>query len=500
MPHAQVLRIVLGLLLAMFLAAIDQTIVSVALVSIGRELHDFSLMPWVVAGYLVAATVATPIYGKLSDARGRRPLLLFAIGLHVAASVLCALAQSMPQLVVFRILQGLGGGGLLSLVQAVVADIAPGRQRGRYQGYLAGTFAVAAVAGPVLGGLLTHYISWRAVFWVNVPLGVAAFLLAHRTLRAVAFEPRPHRIDYAGAALLAGMLSSLMVALTLLGQGQALFSTATLGLVGLGSLLLVVLVLQERQAPEPLLPPELFRNRVVVTCCAVLSLQFFVMIGSTVLLPMAMQSLGRADANVVAIRMLPLTLSIPLGAFTAGRVMYKTGRYRASALAGTAIAAIATAGLAWLGTEAVYQTAALMTVFGVGLGLVMPPLLVAAQMAVPQSMIGVVTSTTALFRTLGGAVGIAVLTSILFAGVGASADSPTAIPADSPKVASAASPASPAAIKPVLDALTGAPPERLREAFGLVFWTISLIALVALLMAATLPARRLREDGSLDPS
>jgi MFS family permease len=193
LPHAAVLRIVLGLLLAMFLAAIDGTIVSVALLSIGRELQDFSLTPWVAAGYLVAATVATPIYGKLSDSRGRRPLLLFAIGLHVCASVLCALAQSMPQLIVFRIVQGLGAGGLLSLVQAVVADVAPGPQRGRYQGYLAGTFAMAAVAGPVLGGLLTHYISWRAVFWMNVPLGIAAFLLAKRALRSITFEPRPHR-------------------------------------------------------------------------------------------------------------------------------------------------------------------------------------------------------------------------------------------------------------------------------------------------------------------
>ena len=257
----------------MFLAAIDQTIVSVALLSIGRDLKDFSLTPWVIAGSLVASTVATPIYGKISDARGRRPLLLFAIGLHVFASVLCALAQSMPQLVAFRILQGLGGGGLLALAQAVVADIAPGPERGRYQGYLAGTFATAAVAGPMLGGYLTYYISWRAVFWLNVPLGILAFVVVDRMLRPIAFERRPHRVDYLGAALLAGMLSSVMIALTLLGQGRALLSGTTMGLFALGALLLGLLVLQERRAPEPLLPPEIFSNRVAFTCCVVLSLQ-----------------------------------------------------------------------------------------------------------------------------------------------------------------------------------------------------------------------------------
>ncbi len=491
LPHARVLRIVLGLLPAMFLAAIDQTLVSVALLTIGRDLKDFALIPWVIAGSLVASTVATPIYGKLSDSRGRRPLLLFAIGLYVGSAVLCSVAQSMPQLVVFRILQGLGAGGLLSLVQAVVADIAPGPERGRYQGYLAGTFAVAAVAGPMLGGLLTHHISWRAVFWMSVPLGGLAWWLAHRALRSIAFEPKPHRIDYAGAALLGGAISSAMVALTLMGQGRPLLSTVILGLFGLAAALTVVLVLQERQAPEPLLPPELFRNAVVVTCCAVLSLQFFVMVGSTVMLPLALQSLGRADANEVALRMLPLTLATPAGAFTAGRIMYLTAHYRPSVLAGATLTLLASAGLAWLGTEATWSTAGLMAVLGYGLGLTMPTLLVAAQTAAPKGLIGVVTSTTALFRTLGGAVGIAIMSSILFVQLRPepAGGQPSTTPAGATRLA-----------QPVLDALVGAPAPVLREAFLLVFATAALAAAGALLLAATLPARRLARPLAESPS
>ncbi len=465
LPHARVLRIVLGLLPAMFLAAIDQTLVSVALLTIGRDLKDFALIPWVIAGSLVASTVATPIYGKLSDSRGRRPLLLFAIGLYVGSAVLCSVAQSMPQLVVFRILQGLGAGGLLSLVQAVVADIAPGPERGRYQGYLAGTFAVAAVAGPMLGGLLTHYISWRAVFWMSVPLGGAAWWLAHRALRSIAFEPKPHRIDYAGAALLGGAISSAMVALTLLGQGRPLLSTAILGLFGLAVALTVVLVLQEKQ--------------------------FFVMVGSTVMLPLALQSLGRADANEVALRMLPLTLATPAGAFTAGRIMYLTAHYRPSVLAGATLTLLASAGLAWLGTEATWSTAGLMAVLGYGLGLTMPTLLVAAQTAAPKGLIGVVTSTTALFRTLGGAVGIAIMSSILFVQLRPepAGGQPSTTPAGATRLA-----------QPVLDALVGAPAPVLREAFLLVFATAALAAAGALLLAATLPARRLARPLAESPS
>ena len=192
----QVRRIVIGLLVAIFLAAIDQTIVAVSLLEIGRDLLGFTLMPWVVAGYLVASTVATPIYGKLSDIHGRRLTLMVSIGIHLCGSALAMFAQSMPQLIAFRLLQGVGAGGLLALSQATIGDIAPGHERGRYQAYISGTFAVAALVGPVVGGVLTHYISWRAIFGLYLPLGFAALVFVRRVLSYETVERRAHRIDY----------------------------------------------------------------------------------------------------------------------------------------------------------------------------------------------------------------------------------------------------------------------------------------------------------------
>lgn len=475
MPPAQARRVVLGLLLAIFLGAIDQTIVSVALLSIGRELQGFTLAPWVVAGYLVASTVCTPIYGKLSDVHGRRPVLLFAIGLHLVASVLCALAQSMPQLVAFRILQGLGSGGVLALVQAAVADIAPGPERGRYQGYLSGTFAVAAVLGPVLGGYLTHYLSWRAIFWIHLPLAALAFWLARRALRHERVVRRPHRIDYPGALLLAGAVSAALVALTRVGQGRGLSDALTVGLLVLAAALGVGLALQERRAAEPLMPPQLLGNAVLRQVCAVLALQFFVLIGCSVMLPLAMQSIGRAGPDDVALRMVPMSLAIPFGAFTAGRLMFRTARYRGIVVAGSVLTACGVTGIALVAAEPPLLTAVLMTVLGVGLGLTMPPCLVAAQSAAPHALVGVATSMTALFRSMGGSVGIAILSSVLFLRLGG-------IATDAPPGTS-----------PLLAALGGAEPQPLREAFRVVFGIAAVAALGALLLAARLPERNLRE-------
>lgn len=420
LTEAEVTRVVLGLLLALFLAAIDQTIVSVALVSIGRDIGGFELAPWVVSGYLVASTVSTPIYGKLSDLYGRRPLLSVAIGIYMLAALLCALAQSMPQLVAFRFLQGLGGGGLIALSQATIADIVPGAQRGRYQGYLSGVFAVAAVAGPVLGGYLTYYVSWRAIFWQAVPLAIAAFLISRRAMRRLSARGERRPIDWPGALLLAAGLSALMIALTRIGQGHGWHSPSTLSLAGLSAAALFACAWRERVAPEPILPPDLFRNRTVLICYAISWLAFFLMVGNSVLLPIWMQSLGGAGPDDVALRMLPLTLGVPAGAFFAGRRMMRTGRYRSLVAWGAAACLLAATAIAFVPVDAVWLGAAVMGLFGLGLGLPMPSTLVAVQSAVPSRQIGIATAVSALFRTLGGAIGIAILTSVLFAQVRAS--------------------------------------------------------------------------------
>ena len=472
LSRPEALRVVLGLLLAMLLGALDQTLVSVALVSIGRELDGFSLTPWVVSGFLVASTVATPIYGKLSDVYGRRRLLTIAIVMSCAASVLCAFAQSMPQLIAARVLQGLGSGGLLVLVQSVVADIAPGAERGRFQGYLSGVYAFAAVAGPMLGGYLTFYLSWRAVFWLNLPLGVLALITARRVLPGRGAARREHRIDYLGATLLAGGLSALMIALTRLGQGHGLAEGGTLMLFGAAGALLALTARQERRAAEPLLPPALLRNRTVVLCCAILALQFFVLIGSTVMMPMAMQSLTGAGPDAVALRMLPLTLGIPFGAFTGGRWLHAAGSIRPPVLAAGLLAATGAAVFAIVPTLTGLPQFLAMLTLGLGLGLSMAPCLVAAQTAVAQHEVGVVTATVALCRTLGGAVGIAVLSSILFAVVGA---------------ASAAGASAPLSVLLAEGARGGTVSPDLIRGFQFAFATASLMSLTAAVLGSQLP-------------
>lgn len=500
LPPEQARKVVLGLVVAIFLAAIDQTIVAVALLAIGRDLLGFTLMPWVVAGYLVASTVATPIYGKLSDIHGRRRMMMVAIGIHLCGSALATVAQTMPQLIAFRLLQGVGAGGLLALAQAAIADIAPGHERGRYQAYISGTFAVAALLGPVVGGVLTHYLSWRAIFVLYLPLGLAALVFVRRVLSYEVVVRRAHVIDYPGAALLAGALASVMIALTRVGQGVPVTAESSLGLFAASVALFAAFVVQERRTPEPLIPPALFEHPAVAIACMTLGLQFFVLIGSAVLIPLAMQSVGRADLQQVALRMLPMTLTIPFGAYIAGRYMFRTALYRESVFVGAVIAIGGSATLAWGATEPVAVTAIAMCALGIGLGMTMPPNLVAAQTAVPQSMVGVVTSTTALCRTLGGAIGIAVLTSVLFTQLhgavpaGAAGTAVGAAAGAAGAAVGAAGAAAGSSSTPILSALLDAPAEPLRAAFRIVFAMTALCSVGALLLATRLPRDLLRRE------
>ena len=477
---SEIRRIVFGLLLGIFLAAIDQTIVAVALLTIARDLGGFSLMAWVASGYLVAATVASPIYGKLGDIYGRRRLLSIAISICLFASLMCALAQTMEQLLVFRLLQGLGGGGLLTLSQAIIADVAPGTERGRYQGYFSGVFATAAVAGPVLGGYLTHYLSWRAIFWLNLPIAIAAFLISRRALARLPVVRRPRTIDYIGAALLASGLAALLIALTRIGQGIAWTAQSTLLLLGSSAALLALCGWQETRAAEPIMPPSLYGNRTVVRCSMVLALSFFVLIGSSILLPLAMQAIGHVQANGVAVRMIPLTLGIPLGAFTSGRMMVRDPHFRRYMLAGTAMATLALLGIVFTPIESPLLLALLMALLGFGIGMPMPPALVATQMSVPASEVGVATATSAFFRSLGGAIGIAVLTSLLW----------TQLREGAPAGA------------PMQSLLTegGRTPEVLQAAFQRVFAVAGMAALLAFLVTLTLPNRPLKMKNFPEPT
>jgi MFS family permease len=418
LPPAQVRRLVLGLLPAIFLGAIDGSIVPVALLTIGRALEDVSLIAWVMTGYLVAGTVATPIYGKLSDLHGRRRMLLVAMGIAAAGSLGCALAVSMPMLIAARIVQGLGSGALFALGQAAAADVVHGPERGRWQGYFSAVFATAALAAPLLGGFLTEHLSWRAVFWVNLPIAAFAAWRISSVLPAAAPRGRDARIDWLGAALLAAGLGVVLVAFARVGQGAGWLGASTLALAALGIVLLIAWAWRESDAPEPIVPTSLFANRTVLACCTVNGLNFFVLIGSTVLLPLSMQTLGDARADEVAMRLIALTLATPFGAFTAGRLMLRWPRMGAISAIGSSLAAAGLVALSWSASRAAPVPLWAMVPLGYGLGMTLPSVLVAAQGAVGPAMIGVVTALVSFFRSLGGVIGIAVLTSMVMAGSG----------------------------------------------------------------------------------
>jgi EmrB/QacA subfamily drug resistance transporter len=409
----EVRSVVTGLMLAILLGALEQTIVSVALPLMSAELKGFELLAWVMSGYLVAVTVATPIYGKLGDLYGRRATLSVAIAIFLIASVACALAQSMPMLVGARILQGLGGGGLISVAQAIIADVVAPRERGRYQGYISTAYATASVSGPLLGGVLTEYLSWRWIFWINLPLGLFALWISRRALARLPVPGVKRPIDYTGAVLLCAGLTALLIGVTRVGQGAPWLAADNLKLFGLATLLLAAFLWQQRRAIEPIIPLVLFGDRTVTISCAVLFIVFFQLVALTVLIPLRLQMVAGSDVDSAAFQLVPLSLGVPLGAYTSGRIVSYVGRYKPLLLAGSALAPIAVLMLAFIDPHATLPSILCMTLAGFSFGLQLPASMVAVQNAVPSRHLGIATAVTAAFRSLGSAIGVAVLTAIL---------------------------------------------------------------------------------------
>jgi len=411
----EVRAVVIGLMLAILLGALDQTIVSVALPMMAADLHGFDLLAWVVSGYLVAVAVATPIYGKLGDLYGRRAMLSFAIGVFLVSSVACAAATSMPMLIGARILQGLGGGGLISVAQAAIADVVAPRDRGRFQGYISGAFAVASVTGPLAGGFLTEYLSWRWIFWINLPLGLAAFIISRRALMRL---PVPHvkrPVDYAGALLLSLGLSLLLIGITRIGQGVSWNESVNLALFGIAVVALVVFLWQEQRAVEPIIPLTLFRIPVMGLGCGILFVAFCQIVSLSVLIPLRLQMITDAGVQGSAFQLIPLSLAIPFGAYIGGSLTTRSGRYKQVQLVGALLVPLAVAGLALMDPRMAWLGGLLMALTGIAIGLQLPTSMVAVQNAVPHRHVGIATAVTAFFRSLGAAIGIAVLMALLLA-------------------------------------------------------------------------------------
>lgn len=404
-----------ALMLAIFLGALDQTIVAVSLPAISAQFNDVELLAWVISGYMVAMTVATPIYGKLGDLYGRRRMILIGMGIFTAASLFCGLAQDMQQLVLARIVQGIGAGGMISVSQAIIGDIVPPRERGRYQGYFSGMYAAASVLGPVLGGLMTQYLSWRWVFWINLPLGVFACFYANRKLAGLPIPKRVPVIDGLGSVLMIVGLGSLLMAITQVGQGHAMAEPRVIGSWVVAVLALALLVWHEKRHREPLLPMHLFTNRAATLCWCVVFFTNFQGIGLSMMLPLRFQTVTGAGADLAALHLLPLAMGLPIGAFFGGRRTSQTGRYKPIILSGAILTPLAIVGVALVPPENFWLSAVFMLLTGIAGGMQFPTSLVGAQNAVAPRDIGVATSTLALFRSLGGAVGVACLSALLLA-------------------------------------------------------------------------------------
>ena len=409
-----------GLLLAMLLASLDQTIVSTALPTIVRDLGGIDQLSWVVTAYLLAATVSMPLWGRVSDLYGRKRLFQAAIVLFLLGSALSGASETLSELIGFRALQGLGAGGLMTLAMAIVADIIAPRERGRYQGYIQMVFVLASVAGPLLGGLFTDEASWRWVFYVNLPIGAVALAISTR-LRLPAGSGRA-RIDVLGAALLGAGLTAILLVTTWGGREYAWGSPEIVGLAVAAVGLLAGFFAQERRAPEPVLPLRMFREPVFDVVSAVLFLTTCAFFAAIVFLPLFLQRVTGASAVQSGLQLLPLLLAGTLSTAVIGRVVTRTGRYKVFPAVGLGLMAIGLFLLSRLDETSSHATIALdMVVFGLGFGMVSQLLVLAIQNAVDRRDIGIATASANLFRSLGGSVGAALFGAIFASRVSAGA-------------------------------------------------------------------------------
>ena len=415
LSHRQILIAFSGLVLAMLLAALDSTIVSTALPTIVSELGGLEHLAWVVTGYLLAQTIVTPVYGKLGDLYGRKIVMQSAIVLFLVGSALCGLSQNMTQLIVFRAIQGLGGGGLVVTTQAVVGDIVPPRDRGRYQGIFGAVFGLSSIAGPLLGGYFTTHLSWRWIFYVNLPVGIAALVVLAVTLPSLSRRVA-RAIDYAGASLLAVVLSSITLLSDLGGTAYPWSSPVSIGLIAVSLLSLVLFTMVERKAAEPVLPLHLFQRQTFVVTSVVGLIVGFALFGSVTYFPLYLQIVKGVTPTASGMQMVPMMGGMLVTSIMSGQLISRTGRYKIFPVLGTAVMTVGLFLLSRLTPQSTNATASLlMLVLGVGLGMVMQVLVIAVQNDIEYRDLGVATSGATLFRLIGGSLGTAILGAVFAA-------------------------------------------------------------------------------------
>jgi len=419
LSHPEIRAIVLGIMLAMFLGALDQTIVATALPTIGRHFGNIDDLSWVVTAYLLTGTAVTPLYGKLADIHGRRILMLSAIGIFVAGSVACALAPSMTALVLARAFQGLGGGGLMALAQTIIADIVSPRERGRYQGYIGAVFATSSVGGPVLGGFLTEHIDWSLIFWINLPLGLIALGMTSNVLRRVPFQPRKHELDIVGALLMISAAIALLLALSWGGRRYDWISTQ-IGLLLLGSAVLWGLFAWRLvTVREPFLPLAVLGNPVVRCATLAGACNMGTLVGMTIFVPLYFEVVLHLSASQSGLALIPLMAATVTFSTITGQLMTHMVHYKRVPLVGLSLSILSLVPLAiWPASMSTAVVLVLLLIIGAGLGTVFPVSTVCMQNAVARSQMGIATGAANFFRALFSALVVAVLGAIVLGGLG----------------------------------------------------------------------------------
>ncbi len=413
MTHRQIQIVFSGLMLGMLLAALDQTIVSTALPTIVGSLGGLDHLSWVVTAYLLTSTVSTPLYGKISDLYGRKKIFQIAIVIFLVGSILSGISQNMNELIAFRALQGLGGGGLMSLAMTIIADIVSPRERGKYQGYTGAVFGFASVAGPLIGGFFVDSLSWRWVFYVNVPIGIVALIVTSSVLN-LPFTRRDHKIDYLGASVLTVSVVLMLLALVWGGITYPWASIQIISVIATSTILLAIFIFIETKVSEPFVPLRLFKNSIFSFSSAITFLMAMAMFGSIIFLPLYLQLVKGESATISGLELVPLMVGVLIASIGSGQLVTKIGRYKIFPIIG---AVFLTLGMVYLTTLKIsttfFELSIGMVLVGVGVGLMMQNMILATQNAVDIKDIGTSTGLVSFFRSLGGSFGTAIFGTVL---------------------------------------------------------------------------------------